>query len=69
MALLFSDLIALASCEYVALLVVQQAGSGPKRTLADLFLSVPLFVIVVISLSMNNAYATSPSQVLKNSFT
>ena len=37
--------------------------------LATILLSVPLFIIVVASLSINNAYATSPSQVLKNSFT
>jgi exopolysaccharide biosynthesis polyprenyl glycosylphosphotransferase len=69
MALLFSDLIALALCEYLALLIVQQNGSGPNRLLANILLSVPLFIIVVISLSINNGYATSPSQVLKNSFT
>ena len=69
MALLFSDLVAIVLCEYLALLVVAQAGSGANRVLANVLLSIPLFIIVVVSLSINNAYATSPSQVLKNSFT
>jgi exopolysaccharide biosynthesis polyprenyl glycosylphosphotransferase len=69
LVLLLSDLIALALCEYLALLIVQQPGSGQNRTMANILLSVPLFIIVVISLSINNGYATSPSQVLKNSFT
>jgi exopolysaccharide biosynthesis polyprenyl glycosylphosphotransferase len=69
LALLFADLMALAACEYLALLIVQQPGSGPNRSLANVLLSVPLLIIVVISLSINNGYATSPGQVLKNSFT
>ena len=69
LALVLSDMIALVFCEYLALIVVAQPGSGPNRVLATILLSVPLFIIVVASLSINNAYATSPSQVLKNSFT
>jgi len=68
-ALLLTDLLALAACEYMALYIVQQPGSGPNRPLANILLSVPLFIMVVISLSINNGYATSPVQVLKNSFT
>jgi len=69
LALLGTDLLALLACEYVALYVVKQPGSGQSRTLANLLLSVPLFIAVVISFSINNLYAKSPGQVLKNSFT
>ena len=68
-ALVLTDLLALTACEYLALCIVQQPGSGPSRSLANFLLSVPLFIMVVISLSINNGYATSPAQVFKNSFT
>ena len=68
-AVVFTDLLALAACEFMALYIVQQPGAGPNRLLANVFLSIPLFIVVVISLSINNGYATSPGQVLKNSFT
>ena len=68
-ALVVTDLLALVACEYAALNVVAQPGAGPNRLFANFILSIPLFIVVVISLSMNNAYATSPRQVLKNSFT
>ena len=69
LALLGTDLLALVACLYVAVEIVHQSGSGPHQTLANILLSLPLFVVVVISFSINNLYAKSPGQVLKNSFT
>jgi exopolysaccharide biosynthesis polyprenyl glycosylphosphotransferase len=71
LALVASDLVALTLCLSAALYLIHQAGNGSVRSalLADAVLSLPLFVVVVIALALNNLYSKSPGQVLKSSFT
>ena len=70
LALVASDVVALAFCLAAALYLVHQAGSASvdAALLANIVLTLPLFAGVVIALALNNLYSKSPGQVLKSSF-
>jgi exopolysaccharide biosynthesis polyprenyl glycosylphosphotransferase len=72
LALVASDLIALTLCLSGALLLTHQKGTSSSQhqaLLANVVLSLPLLVVVVLSFALNNLYAKAPGQVLRNSFT
>ena len=68
--LLVSDVVALAGCLFAASYIIHHSAIGPAHSIryANLVLGLPLFVVVVASFSLNNLYAKSTSQVLKNLF-
>ena len=65
-----SDVVGLAICLCLALYLVHQPGTGSVSSIlvANVVLSLPLFVAVVTALALNNLYSKSPGQVLKSSF-
>ena len=71
LALLASDLVALTLCLSAALYLVHQptSASVDSALLANIVLSLPLLIVVVIALGLNNLYSKAPGQVLKSSFT
>ncbi|MGO9880755.1 MAG: sugar transferase [Acidimicrobiales bacterium] len=70
LALVASDVVGLAICLCLALYLVHQPGTGSVSSIlvANVVLSLPLFVAVVTALALNNLYSKSPGQVLKSSF-
>ncbi len=71
MALVFSDVLALAISVSVALNLVHQAGRGTHhdKIVANLMLTLPLYLAVIVSLSVNGLYPKSAGRVLRSSFT
>jgi exopolysaccharide biosynthesis polyprenyl glycosylphosphotransferase len=71
LALVASDVVALTLCLSAALYLVHQPGNGSvdAAVLANVVLSLPLLIVVVVALALNNLYSKAPGQVLKSSFT
>jgi exopolysaccharide biosynthesis polyprenyl glycosylphosphotransferase len=64
-------LVGLTLCLSAALYLIHQPGGGSvdAAVLANVVLSLPLLIVVVVALALNNLYSKAPGQVLKSSFT
>ncbi|MGO9150342.1 MAG: sugar transferase, partial [Acidimicrobiales bacterium] len=71
LALVASDVVALTLCLSAALYLVHQptSASVDSALVANVVLSLPLLIVVVVALALNNLYSKAPGQVLKSSFT